>query len=152
MIRSFSRGVICSLWLPQSRVLACGNLECMPSSDDYGGGPVSQGKKKKITPGLLVATDCDKKSLWDWTVQISSGFWTIYWKFLLIMRVRGTKPQCKNAIWRWLLKCCSFESGVGLSEKGLFRGFLFTWKETVEQYRQIQFWFSLKKITCQKKG
>ena len=37
-MRSLKRGVNCSLWLPQSKVIACGNLECMPSSDDYRGG------------------------------------------------------------------------------------------------------------------
>jgi hypothetical protein len=48
MMRSFQRGVICSLWLPQSKVIACGNLECMPSSDDYrGGGMGSQSARKK---------------------------------------------------------------------------------------------------------
>ena len=56
MIRSFRRGVICSLWLPQSRVLACGNLECMPCSDDYGGGGPenSQPQGEKITVSPLV--------------------------------------------------------------------------------------------------
>jgi hypothetical protein len=68
MIRSFKRGVICSLWLPQSRVLACGNLECMPSSDDYrggGGGGVqsvrSSSEKFKInypeSPGIRIVTE-----------------------------------------------------------------------------------------------
>ena len=49
MMRSFKRGVICSFWLPQSKVIACGNLECMPSSDDYrwGGGGVESARKKK---------------------------------------------------------------------------------------------------------
>jgi hypothetical protein len=60
MMRSFKRGVICSLWLPHSKVLACGNLECMTSSDDYrgGGGGVQSARKKNliITPSLLVAT------------------------------------------------------------------------------------------------
>ena len=54
MMRSFKRGVICSLWLPQSKVIACGNLECMPSSDDYrgggGGGANQKGKKNCINP------------------------------------------------------------------------------------------------------
>ena len=58
-MRSSKCGVNCSLWFPQSKVIACGNLECMPSSDDYrggGGGFHSQPEKKNIiTPSVLVA-------------------------------------------------------------------------------------------------
>jgi len=65
MIRSFRRGVICSLWLPQSRVLACGNLECMPCSDDYGGwvggGPVSLEKKNLPRVSWSVVQSVTKK-------------------------------------------------------------------------------------------
>jgi hypothetical protein len=49
MMRSFKRVGECSIWLPQSKVIACGNVECMPSSDDYrggGGGGHSQPEKK----------------------------------------------------------------------------------------------------------
>jgi hypothetical protein len=50
-MRSFKRGVECSIWLPQSKVIACGNHQCMPSSDVYrggGGGGHSQPEKKNI--------------------------------------------------------------------------------------------------------
>jgi hypothetical protein len=69
-MRSLKRGVNCSLWLPQSKVIACGNLECMPSSDDYrggGGGPQSARKKKYNYPECPGSRDieskCNKNSL-----------------------------------------------------------------------------------------
>jgi hypothetical protein len=77
MIRSFKRGVICSLWLPQSRVLACGNLECMPSSDDYrggGGGPVSQEKRKKLPRVSWTVVFFQNVTKNHWTKSSSDDF------------------------------------------------------------------------------